>query len=397
MEDALGQRIRASLPAIAGLRHELHAHPEIRFQERWTSDRIARFLEEAGIPHTRGHVKGTGILAVVRGEKEPGKTILLRADMDALELQEETGVPYASQIPGRMHACGHDGHSAMLCAAAQALHGVRDTFSGTVKCFFQPAEEQASGGYYVGEEGLLDDVDAAFALHAWPTVPVGKLGLREGPTMASADFFRIEVRGKGGHGAHPGSTIDPILAAAHLVTALQSIVSREIDPWDPAVVTVAQIHGGSSSNIIPDTAWIEGTSRALRPETRIRLRDAIARVADQTARTFRASAETTFGTPESSRGYPALFNDPAMCALARETAEACLGPDAVLDIPQPSMASEDFAYYLEHVPGAMLFLGNATGAVEDSPSLHTSRFDFNDEALAPGITFLTHLSLRFLA
>lgn len=381
-------------PEIRALRRELHQHPEIRFEERWTSDRIAAFLSENGVPHTRGHAKGTGILAVIEGAQTHARprTVLLRADMDALEITEATGLPYASAIPGRMHACGHDGHSACLCGVAKVLMRHRDTFTGRVRLLFQPAEEQASGGYFVVEEGLLDGVDAAFALHAWPSLPLGSVGLRPGVAMASADFFRIEIQGKGGHGANPAQAIDPIVASAHVIVALQSVVSREMGPQSPSVLTVAQVQAGSSSNVIPDGAWMAGTCRALSESDRQRLRAAIERTATDTARAFRATASIQFGAPGYGPGYPPLVNDPALCALVRQVAVENLGTDAPVDVEQPYMTAEDFAYYLQRVPGVFLFLGTGNAA----NGLHTPRFDFNDEALVPAMRLLSGVALRFL-
>lgn len=396
MDASFRNTVRALLPEIAALRRELHRHPEIRFEEHWTSDRIAKFLEVEGIPHTRGHAKGTGIVACVEGQGVGRGTVLLRADMDALELQEETGAHHASQIPGRMHACGHDGHSAALCGVAAVLTRCRDRFGGRIKLVFQPAEEQASGGYFIAEEGLLDDVDAAFALHTWPSLPAGTIGLREGTAMASADFFRIEIHGKGGHGADPASAIDPIVAAAHVVLALQTLVSRETGPTDAAVVTIAEFHAGTSSNIIPDRAWMTGTCRALSLATREHLANAIVRIAQQTAQAFRATAEITFGNPDSGPGYPPLINDPGLCAFVRHTAQEVLGPEAVFELDRPFMAAEDFAYYLQRVPGVFIFLGAARPGAGPAPALHTPAFDFNDDTLEPAIMLLCSLAVRHL-
>jgi len=255
---------------IVTLRHELHQHPEIRFEEHWTAQRIGRFLDQAKIPFSGGFAGGTGIVATLPAVG--GKTVALRADMDGLELDEQTGLEYASQIPHRMHACGHDGHVACLCGAAKVLARRRAQRDRTVKFIFQPAEELGAGGRRMVAEGVLDGVDAAFALHAWPDLPVGCIGLKSGPMMASADWFRIDVTGKGCHAADPASGVDPVVVAAHITTALQTIVSREVDPRDAAVVTVGRIQAGVATNIIPDTARLEGTFRTLSSG----VRDAIA-------------------------------------------------------------------------------------------------------------------------
>ena len=337
MNEALNATIRALEQEIIALRHELHRHPEIRFEEQWTSDRVARFLDEAGIVYTRGYARGTGIVAVVKGQGT--KTVALRADMDALELEERTGAPYASTIPGRMHACGHDGHTACLCGAAKALAMHADQLKGSVKFIFQPGEEIAGAGRLIVEEGVLDDVHAAFALHVWPALPAGRIGVKSGPLMAGADWFRIEIQGRGCHGAHPDAGVDPVVVAAHITTALQTIVSREISPVEPAVVTVARIQAGVADNIIPETARLEGTFRALTEDVRKTIQAAIERIAEGTARAFRATAAVNF----SGDAYAPLINDPAMTDFARKVIADTLGPDAVVEVQHPSMGAEDFA------------------------------------------------------
>jgi hippurate hydrolase len=391
MQDALRQAVDKYIPDLVALRHDLHAEPELRFEEYATADRIAQFLESAGIPFTRGHALGTGIVATIEGR--PGPAVVLRADMDALEIQEETNLPYASRIPGRMHACGHDGHIACLCGAAQLLSEQRHSLQGRVKCIFQPAEEQAAGGRRIVEEGLIDDAVAAFALHTWPAYPVGVIAIGEGPVMACADFFRIDIEGRGGHGADPAATVDPALVAAHIVTALQTIVAREIDPGDPAVITIARIESGATSNIIPDRAFMEGTFRALDPAVRQHIARAIPRITENVAAAFRAKANVSI---LDEFGYPPLINDPAMADLARDVVRDFFGPEALANLPRPYMTAEDFAFYLQKVPGAMLLLGNAAPG-QCPPPLHTSRFDFNDDALPIGAEALARIALRFFA
>ena len=376
---------------LVSLRHELHQHPEIRFEEQWTSDRIAAFLTQAGIPHTRGHAKGTGIVATIVGEGGD-QTIALRADMDALEIEEQTGLPYASRIPGRMHACGHDGHSAILCGVATVLQRHAARLPGRVKLIFQPAEEQAAGGRYIVEEGILDDVGAVLALHAWPSLEAGTIGIGSGCMMAGADFFRIDVKGRGGHGADPARSVDPIVAGAHIVTALQILVSREVNPWEAAVVTVAEFHAGTTSNIIPETAWMEGTFRSLTAESRTALREGIERIAGHVAQSFRATATLDFG----DHAYPPLFNDPGVTAFVRAHLADVLGEEAIVDLHHPFMTAEDFAFYLQKVPGTFLFLGNRPRGVQESAGLHSPYFDFNDDALALGVETLAGLAMRYL-
>lgn len=385
MDAQLDNTIREILPEIRTLRHELHRIPELRFEEHLTSARLAQFLTDNGIPFTTGHAGGTGIVATLPGAS--GKTILLRADIDALELPEKTGLPYASAHTDKMHACGHDGHMACLCGVAKALARMGDRLPCTVKFVFQPAEELGGGGRLLVEEGVMRGVDAAFALHIWPSVPLGRVAAVTGPCMASADWFRIDVQGKGCHGADPARGVDPIVVAAHITTALQSIVSREIEPWDAAVVTVGRIEAGFATNIIPETARIEGTYRALSAETRHTLSTSIGRIAEHVAHAFRAT--TSMRLEED--GYPPLLNDPAMVAFARHTVMDALGEGAWVDAAHPSMAAEDFAFYLQQAPGAFLWLG----AGPDSPPLHNACFDFHDDALPVGMRTLANLVWRF--
>lgn len=386
MKDA----IASLLPEIVALRHELHEHPEVRYEEQWTADRIAGFLDDAGIPYTRGHAKGTGIAALIEGPGE--RTVLLRADMDALEIQEETGCDYASRIPQRMHACGHDGHMACLCGAAKLLHDRRHSLAGSVKLIFQPAEEQGAGGRHIVEEGLLDDVGAAFALHGWPALPLGTVGIKSGPALASADFFDIDIQGKGCHGADPAAGVDPVVVASHITTALQTVVSREINPWDPAVLTVARIEAGFTANVIPETAHLEGTFRSLREEVRHRIFGAIERIADHVARAHRATASVRLGACP----YPPLHNDPEMSRLARDIIIETLGEEHLNEPEFPAMGAEDFAFYLKKVPGAILFLGLNPDPDRPFAPLHNPHFDFNDEALPIGIEIMARLAVRYL-
>ncbi len=383
----------ALLPEIVALRHELHQHPEIRFEEHWTSDRIAQFLEENDIPFTRGHAGGTGIVADIEGEKpSEQKIVALRADMDALEIQEETGLPYASRTPGRMHACGHDGHIACLCGAAKTLSNNRHRMRGAARLIFQPAEEQAGGGRRIVEEGVLDGVSAAFALHAWPALPLGAAAVGEGPVMAGMDGFHIDIIGRGGHAADPANTVDPILVAAHIITALQSIVSRELSPWEPAVIAVTRADAGSAANVTPAQARLEGGFRALSPRVRDHIIEAIPRIAAQIAAGFRAQAHFTL----HEDGYPPLCNDPAMASFARTVIADCFGKESLVTLQHPIMASEDFAFYLEKVPGAYVFLGNTDKENSNPFSLHHPRFDFNDAAIPLAVELLATLAIRYL-
>jgi amidohydrolase len=343
-----------------------------------------------GVPYQRGFAKGTGIVATLANG--PGKTVALRADMDALEIQEQTGLPYASKISNRMHACGHDGHTACLCGVVKTLARHRDALRGTVKFIFQPAEEEAAGGRLMVEEGALDGVDAAFALHGWPMLSAGLVGLRPGCMLAGADIFKIVVRGKACHGADPAAGVDPIVVAAHITTALQSVVSREINPWDAGVVTVAKIHAGHATNIIPESAVLEGTFRSFTPEVHDVIEAAIRRIAEKTAEAHRAAAEVHVADVK----YPPLYNDAAMTDFVRETAETVLGADHVVDLPFPYMGAEDFAFYLRKVPGSFICVGVNPNADQPYPPLHNPRYNFSDEAIPTAVILMASIALRFL-
>jgi len=386
----LRESIEELTPELVALRHEFHRHPEIRFEEVWTSNRIAQFLEAEGIAHERGFAKGTGIVATIAGTGD--RTVALRADMDALEIEEATGLDYASTIPERMHACGHDGHTSILCGVAKVLNAHREELKGTVRLVFQPAEEQAAGGKIIVEEGVLDGVDGVFGLHCWPTIPVGQVGFKSGAAMASADFFHITVRGKGAHGADPGAGVDPIVVASHITIALQNIASREVDPWKAAVVTVASVHSGNATNVIPETAVLEGTYRALDEDVRRHVGEAIERIARLTAEAHRAEADIVFGHDS----YPVLVNDAAMTEFARETARETFGESSIRDLKYPTMGAEDFAFYLQKIPGSFLFLGVNPSDTERYPNLHSPRFNFNDDALPLGVELMSRLAIRFL-
>ena len=392
MRNGISKAVQSVSGEAVALRHELHRRPEIRFEEEWTSERIARFLTETGIAHQRGFAKGTGIVAEIPGGAGDGPCVALRADMDALEITEDTGLPYASEIPGRMHACGHDGHMAIICGAAKVLQEMREDLRGSVRILFQPGEELAAGASYMVEEGVMDGVDAVFGLHGWPSFPVGAVGVKPGPMMASAGDFRIEVRGKGCHAAMPSQGVDPVFIAASIVTALQGIVSREVPPVEHAVITVASVHAGTATNIIPDRAELQGTFRSFSPAIDIILREGIKRVAEGVAAAHRATVSVSFG----ERPYPATVNDPTMTALIRETAAASFGEGQVVDIPEPTMGAEDFSYYLREAPGAYVWLGVNPSETEPYPALHNARYDFTDATVPIGIELMAATAVRFL-
>lgn len=388
----LAPLIERVLPAATALRHVLHANPELALEEHATAAAVAERLRALPGMAVRTGVGGTGVVATLDAGRL-GPCVLLRADMDALPLTEATGLPYASRVPGRAHACGHDGHTACLVGAATVLASLGDELPGPVRFVFQPAEEQKGGGRLVVADGALDDppVAAAFALHAWPGLPIGRIGVRAGPAMAATDGLVITVRGCGTHAAAPHRGADPILAAAHVVTALQSVVSRTIDPSQPAVLTIARIEGGTTNNVIPECVTLGGTLRTITAGTRDAAMAAIRRVATHAAQALGAEAEVTL-----NEGYPVLVNDPAAAAYVAATGRDVLGAGNVHEVAI-SLGGEDFAYYLQRVPGALWRLGVMASGTDEVVPLHSPRFDFPDAALAVGIRLHVELVRRFHA
>jgi amidohydrolase len=376
------------------VRRELHAHPEIGFEEVQTAARIARTLGELGIDHRTGVAK-TGVLATLRGTSSgpgAGRAVQLRADMDCLPLQERNDVPYRSKRDGFMHACGHDGHVAILLGAAELLHRARSRWSGTVRLAFQPGEEGYGGAVPLIAEGALADPEcgSAYALHIWNNLPVGQIGVRPGPAMAAVDEFYITVLGRGGHASEPSATADPIIAASHLVIALQTIVSRNIEAIDAGVCTVGSLHGGTTHNIIPDRAELIGTLRSFRPEVREVLRRRVGEIARGIAGTFGCTAEVTL-----HGGYPATVNDERAAALATLAATDVAGAANVTPA-KPVMGGEDFSYFLAKVPGAMMFLGSSNPERGLAHPHHSPQFDFDEACLATGIELMSTVALRAL-
>jgi amidohydrolase len=395
---AIEKHVFAGLDAVAAhaieLRHDFHRHPELGYQETRTSGMIAAELDRLGIQHTRGWAGGTGIVATIPGASPAARCVALRADIDALPVAEETGAPYASTTPGAMHACGHDGHMAVLLGAAALLKHQAAAFQGTVKLIFQPAEEGGLGAKRMCEEGALDapKVDAIFGLHGWPGLKVGMVATRPGPLLASVDGFRIVITGKGGHAAAPQDCIDPIVCAAACVTALQSIISREVDPNDAAVVTISQIAGGSTFNVIPDKVELNGTIRALSDARHRALLDSIERISRGVAAAHRCQiAIDYYGTT------PVTANTPELADFFRETAIGALGDRGFVWAPKPAMWGEDFAFYLQHVPGCFFVLGVQPMDRDAYPMLHNPRYDFTDAAVPVGIRMMVELALRYLA
>jgi len=373
---------------IASIRRDIHAHPELAFEETRTSDIVAAKLREWGLEVTRGLGK-TGVIGTLR-KGNSVKSIGLRADMDALPMDEINDFEHRSQNTGRMHACGHDGHTAMLLGAAKLLSETQD-FEGAVHFIFQPAEEGGGGAKVMIEDGLFEKFpcDAVFAIHNRPGVPLGHIVTRGGPMLASADRWDIRIIGKGGHAAHPHLTLDPMVVGANIVLMLQTIVSRNVDPIDSSVVTVGFFKAGSAYNVIPGDVHIGGTTRTTTPANRAMVKRRIDEICEGAAKMHGVKIEV-----EHKPGYPPTVNDVNRARFAIEVAAGVCGEHAVKDTIRPSMGSEDFSYMLEKVPGAMVMLGNGGGP--EAVSLHNSRYDFNDMAIPFGVSFFVRTVERFL-
>jgi hippurate hydrolase len=385
---ALREEIETVLPEMIELRHRIHQHPELAYEEHATSDLVAERLAAWGYSVQRG-LGGTGIVGQLR-QGGGRKSLGLRADMDALPIVEATGLPYASVHHGKMHACGHDGHTATLLAAARHLAQTR-RFNGTLNLIFQPAEEGGAGAKRMVDDGLFEKFpcDAIFALHNAPGRAIGSLAFRSGAALASADNVTIVVKGKGGHAAMPHLSSDPLVAAASIVMALQSIVSRNVDPLDAAVVTVGAFQSGVANNVIPASARLELSVRALSREVRELLKRRIPALAIAQAESYGVSAEVDWRD-----GYPVLINSPEETAFAARVGIELLGAERVEIDPPPVTGSEDFAFMLEHRPGCYLFLGN--GDCEGSCMVHNPGYDFNDAAMPTGAAYWSLLAERFL-
>ncbi|MGJ7517334.1 M20 aminoacylase family protein [Pseudomonas baetica] len=383
--------IRALEEEMIALRRHIHAHPELSFEEFATADLVAGKLTEWSFDVHRG-LGGTGVVGLLR-QGQGSKMIGLRADMDALPIIEQTGLPYSSRHEGVMHACGHDGHTAMLLAAAKHL-SENGEFDGALVVIFQPAEEGDGGAQRMLDDGLFDlfPCDAIFAMHNMPGLPVGKLGFLPGPFMASTDTVTIRVDGVGGHGAMPHKAVDPVLVGSAIVMALQSIVARNVDPLDTAVVTVGAFHAGIAANVIPDHAELQLSVRALKAEVRDELIARITTVAQTQAASFGARA--TVDVDEAQR-FPALFNHPESTAFARQVALDWVGEEGLVRDMKPLTGSEDFAVMLQRCPGCYLLIGNGDG--EGGCMVHNPGYDFNDSCLATGASYWVRLVETFLA
>jgi len=370
------------------LRQRIHANPELGYQEYATSELVAERLLQWGYDVHRG-IAETAVIGTLTKGNSP-RVVGLRADMDALPILEKTGLPYASQMPGKMHACGHDGHTTMLLAAAQML-AEDSEFDGTVRLIFQPAEEGLAGARRMIQEGVLEQFpcDALFAMHNMPGYPVGKLGFHAGPFMASADQVKVTVHGHGGHGAMPHHCVDPVVVCASIIMALQTIVSRNVSPQEMSVITVGAITAGKASNVIPDSADMLISVRALNNTVRDQLEQKIKHLIHAQADAFGATADVHY-----SSDYPLLVNDPAMTEFAARVAIDWLGEDEVLTDITPFNGSEDFAWFLQERPGCYLIIGNGEG--EKSCMIHDPRYDFNDDNLMRGAGYWVKLTEAFL-
>ena len=373
---------------ITAWRRDLHAHPELLYDVHRTAASVAEKLKGFGCDDVVAGIGRTGVVGIIRGRKPGAKVIGLRADMDALPLEEETGLPYKSTVPGKMHACGHDGHTAMLLGAAKYLAETRN-FAGTAVLIFQPAEEGGAGGLAMVKDGLFTrfGIEEVYGMHNYPGLPVGTFGMRPGAMMAAADHIEIVIEGVGGHAARPHLAVDTILVGAQIINQLQSVVARNVDPLEAAVVSVCMFQAGHTDNVIPQHARLRGTARSLTPDVRALLQKRVQEVVEGTARLYGAKAEVKY-----SIGYPVVVNDEDRTSFAASVAREIAGNDKVdADFP-PMMGAEDFAYLLQERPGAFIFVGNG-----DSAGLHHPAYDFNDEAIPIGTSYWVRLTETALA
>ncbi len=380
-------RIADFHPEIREWRRDLHAHPELMFDVHRTAQTVADKLKAFGCDEVVPGIGRTGVVGVIKGRKEAAggraKVIGLRADMDALPIAEATGLPYQSTTPGKMHACGHDGHTAMLLGAAKYLAETRN-FGGTAVVIFQPAEEGGGGGREMVKDGMMDrfGIEEVYGMHNYPGMPVGQFGMRPGPIMAAADYVSMEIEGKGAHAARPHFGIDPILVGSQIVNQLQSIVSRNVDPLESGVVSICVFQAGTTNNVIPQTARLAGTIRSLTEPVRDLLEKRVREIAEGVAALHGASVRLTY-----SRGYPVTVNHADQTAFAAQVASEIAGQDRVNDGLAPMMGAEDFSYMLNARPGAFIFVGNG----ENSAGLHHPAYDFNDEVIPLGSSYWVRL------
>ncbi|MCC7151476.1 MAG: amidohydrolase [Rubrivivax sp.] len=382
--------IRAHADEMVAIRRQIHGNPELAYEEHATAELVAQRLQRWGYDVHRG-LGGTGVVGTLRAGTST-RRIGLRADMDALPIAETSGKPWASKVFGKMHACGHDGHTAMLLAAARHLAATRN-FDGIVHLVFQPAEEGQAGARKMLEDGFLElfPCEAMFGMHNMPGRPAGKFVAVPGFAMSSSDTVIITVHGKGGHGAMPQAAVDPVVAASAIVMALQSVVSRNVPPLEMGIVTVGAFHAGEAPNVIPETAELRLSVRAFRPDVRDLLQQRITEIAHAQAAVFGARAEVDY-----QRRYPVLHNDPQQTEFCKQVVRDWLGADGVLPITEPVTGSEDFAFFLEQVPGCYVFIGNGEGS-EGGCMVHNPGYDFNDAVLPTGASYWVRLTEAYLA
>ena len=389
MKEMLNQLIDAHFEEMVKIRRHLHENPELSFQEVKTPKLVAAFHRELG-HEVREHVGGRGVVAKLISSK-PGPVIALRADFDALPIQDEKDVPYKSKVPGVMHACGHDGHTAALLGLAKALNQMKESLSGTIVFIHQHAEEYAPGGAIeMIRDGCMDGVDYVFGTHFWATEPLGKIQYRTGTIMAAADRLEIEIKGQGGHGANPHLTKDSVVIASQLVLNLQQIISRRIDPLEPAVISIGSFEAKNAFNVIANTAKLSGTVRTLNEDTRDFIQSEIARVIEATCQLHDANVEF-----EYVRGYPPVMNHKCETELLTEIAKTVPDVEIIEEIA-PHMGGEDFAYYLQHAKGTFFFTGAMNPALDFAPPHHHPMFDFDERAMLIGAKTLGHIVLHYL-
>jgi len=386
------ERIREWHADFTSVRRDLHMHPELGFEEHRTAEVVTGELDRLGLEYHAG-VGKTGVVAVIPGQRQDsGRAVGLRADMDALPMHEENDFPHVSRFKGRMHGCGHDGHTAMLLGAARYLAGSRH-FDGTVYLIFQPGEEGFGGGKAMVDDGLFErfPADEIYALHNWPALPPGTIAVRPGPMMAASDRIEIHIEGRGGHGAHPHLAVDPVLVAGHIITATQSIIARNVSPIDTAVISLCAMHAGNlaATSVIPRDARLVGTVRTFRPQTQDAIERRLSELVHSIAAAFGASA-----TLKYERAYPATINSEREAEFAAAVADTLVGRENVVRDLEPSMGSEDFSFMLQRRPGAYARLGQ--GGADGGFFLHNSRYDFNDEVIPVGAGYMAALAERAL-
>ncbi|RJE90521.1 amidohydrolase [Paenibacillus sp. 1011MAR3C5] len=372
-------------PGLVALRRELHQYPELSHEESETASRVARELDRLGIPYRAG-VGGHGVVADVEGSL-PGPTIALRADMDALPIQEETEIDFPSSRPGIMHACGHDAHTAMLIGAAELLSRGKEQLHGTVRLIFQPAEEVNAGASAMIEEGVLEGVSEIYGLHNLPTLPAGMAATRYGALMGSVDRIEITLEGKGGHGAIPDQSVDPIVCASAIIQSLQSIISREVSPFDPVVVTIGSIHAGEANNVIPHYCRMTGTVRTFHPDVQEKLPERLERIVQRIADGYRCKAKLDYISQT-----PVLMNHDDPVKVIESVIDETLGSEYRV-IAKPTLAGEDFSIYLKHVPGCFFWLGSGPKErAEEAFGLHHPKYWLNEDCLPYGASLLAHIA-----